>query len=152
MKVCIACGRGKPKEDFPCIKLDKRRNKVRRNVCRECYNAAHRTPEAREQHRKQSGARNDYEKRREYYKEWHIKHNIGRLELLAGRPRPLVCDVCGKPPPSNKLGVAFDHDHETGAFRGWLCGPCNSALGLVQDDPERLEALAAYLRSHASGS
>jgi hypothetical protein len=52
------------------------------------------------------------------------------------------CKVCGMP---GKLHV--DHDHETGAVRGLLCGGCNHALGHAGDNPNVLEALANYLRS-----
>jgi len=31
---------------------------------------------------------------------------------------------------------------------GLLCGNCNRAAGLLADAPERVEALAAYLRVH----
>jgi hypothetical protein len=39
----------------------------------------------------------------------------------------------------------LDHDHETGAPRGWLCGPCNRALGLLQEETSRIVGLAQYL-------
>lgn len=39
----------------------------------------------------------------------------------------------------------IDHDHDTGAFRGLLCGPCNQAAGLLRDSPERARQLAVYL-------
>jgi Recombination endonuclease VII len=42
----------------------------------------------------------------------------------------------------------LDHDHSTGAVRGFLCGGCNTAEGLLGGSPERCEALAAYLRRH----
>lgn len=53
--------------------------------------------------------------------------------------------------PCQNTGCSFvgalhcDHDHSTGAGRGWLCGPCNRALGLLKDDPARIQGLAAYL-------
>lgn len=38
-----------------------------------------------------------------------------------------------------------DHDHQTGKIRGLLCQPCNTALGLVQDDILVLRAMIEYL-------
>jgi hypothetical protein len=37
-----------------------------------------------------------------------------------------LCELCGNPPKSR--GLAEDHDHKTGAHRGWLCFRCNRAL------------------------
>lgn len=68
-------------------------------------------------------------------------------EAAATRPRPELCEVCGKPPNRGK-SLHYDHCHMYGKFRGWLCGGCNVVLGIVGDDPKVLDALAAYLRSH----
>ncbi|HET9967270.1 MAG TPA: endonuclease VII domain-containing protein [Streptosporangiaceae bacterium] len=38
-----------------------------------------------------------------------------------------------------------DHDHVTGAFRGILCGNCNTGIGMLGHDPARLRAAADYL-------
>lgn len=40
----------------------------------------------------------------------------------------------------------IDHCHKTDKVRGLLCSKCNTAIGLLNDDPERAEALASYLR------
>lgn len=45
--------------------------------------------------------------------------------------------------PDCRLQV--DHNHKTGEVRGMLCGPCNRAVGLLKDDPERMAALIHYL-------
>jgi Recombination endonuclease VII len=55
-----------------------------------------------------------------------------------------VCDICGEP-PTEKHRLDMDHDHQTGAFRGWLCNACNTSLGRFKDDPALLRAAADYL-------
>lgn len=43
----------------------------------------------------------------------------------------------------------MDHNHATGQVREILCHHCNLAIGNVKDDPDRAEAIAAYLRRHS---
>lgn len=69
---------------------------------------------------------------------WRRKQRVKQ----AGRPRPEVCDVCGR---GGK--ICFDHCHTTGAFRGWLCNFCNVIIGLAEDNPELLKKLVAYLEA-----
>lgn len=65
-------------------------------------------------------------------------------ELLA---RP--CDICGRTGKQERHGkLCFDHNHITGQFRGMLCSRCNSAIGLLQDNPELIRKAAEYLGSH----
>jgi len=45
----------------------------------------------------------------------------------------------------NLRPLVVDHDHSTGRVRKLLCNACNLAIGMVQEDPARLRALAAYL-------
>jgi hypothetical protein len=56
------------------------------------------------------------------------------------------CAICRAKPASR---LVLDHDHETGKFRGMLCGHCNRAIGLLRDDPHVVDNAAAYLRKHA---
>lgn len=44
--------------------------------------------------------------------------------------------------------ATIDHCHETGKVRGLTCHHCNTGMGLLRDDPVRMERAAAYLRSH----
>jgi hypothetical protein len=67
-----------------------------------------------------------------------------RQERIAGRPRPERCEICGNLPGSKPL--AFDHSHQKGHFRGWICLNCNIALGQVKDDVQHLLKLIAYLQ------
>ena len=59
------------------------------------------------------------------------------------RPEPDQCECCGR---WTEAALCFDHNHITGAFRGWLCSPCNRALGLFGDDIAGLEKALAYLK------
>lgn len=66
------------------------------------------------------------------------------------RPMPDHCEACGGPPSLFRGGsyrFAWDHDHATGLFRGWLCSGCNSALGLLGDDLSRIDKLREYLNA-----
>lgn len=71
-----------------------------------------------------------------------------RMRERQGKPKPECCEVCGA------SGIlAWDHDHATGAFRGWLCHGCNLSIGNAKDDPAILRKLADYLeeRNHGKG-
>lgn len=67
---------------------------------------------------------------------------IKELEIIAGRPRPLTCEVCNE---SGK--ICFDHCHTNNHFRGWLCDRCNRLLGQARDNPDLLRKLIIYLEN-----
>ena len=47
------------------------------------------------------------------------------------------CAVCGTDKPGGHGSFHVDHDHETSAVRGLLCGKCNMGLGLLGDNPKQ---------------
>lgn len=75
------------------------------------------------------------------------KKNLARreskLEIIAGRPRSSTCEICG-----SGHRIKFDHDHKTGAFRGWICHDCNFALGHARDDKALLLKFIQYLEKN----
>ncbi len=65
--------------------------------------------------------------------------------------KPGRCDICNDSfpqkhwsPKGTRLGV--DHCHLTGRVRGLLCGNCNSALGLLKEDPIRMVSMIKYIK------
>jgi hypothetical protein len=72
-----------------------------------------------------------------------------RVKRQAALGAPSRCEICGVAFVGTTLPscACFDHNHATGAARGWLCVTCNSAIGLLGDNPRILDAAAAYLRS-----
>lgn len=61
------------------------------------------------------------------------------------------CAVCGVAPSGMKKSerLFVDHCHKTGRVRSLLCSNCNTAAGMLRDDPFLADALAAYLRKHS---
>lgn len=116
--VCIRCGLDRPGERF----------EARRRVCRECNNAAARAK-----------GRRTYTPAGQRWSEYRLtRHTYDAMfEAQGGR-----CLVCHQIPRK----TVVDHDHRTGDLRGLLCGPCNRALGHLQDRPGLCLAAARYLR------
>lgn len=77
-------------------------------------------------------------------KQWYCKQGAADYKALYrykdASPKPKECEICG----STKR-ICYDHNHQSGIFRGWLCNACNVALGCVSDNPETLRKLADYL-------
>lgn len=71
-------------------------------------------------------------------------------EIMA-ESQGFVCAICeqhddrlsesGVPMP-----LSVDHDHSTSRVRGLLCHRCNTAIGLLRDDPTIVDRVAEYLR------
>lgn len=59
------------------------------------------------------------------------------------------CAICGCTLNSSRYTKASgDHDHKTGKLRGILCNNCNTAIGLMKENPYRLECAIRYLEEH----
>jgi hypothetical protein len=56
------------------------------------------------------------------------------------------CQVCGISEENNNKRLAVDHCHTTGKVRGLLCGKCNTALGQLDDNLNKISSLYSYLK------
>jgi len=118
-KICSGCGLDKPVEHF-------RKRKGHGGYVSRCHPC--------EKAQRKSYYDQD-DRRRKGATDWMRAEKVRR----AGRAKPEHCEVCG-----SGGNICWDHDHETGEFRGWLCDACNRALGHAKEDPTRLRALALY--------
>lgn len=60
-----------------------------------------------------------------------------------------LCAICRRPESAKRRGrvkpLAVDHCHDSSHVRGLLCGRCNAAIGLLQDDVKVLQQAIEYL-------
>lgn len=160
--VCGACGTvvpaprsgPMPKWCEPC-KARKRDEQVRRqrhSAPRRCYKCNAPVPDANRQPGVAvcDGCRVDprkrrigHEQRRRLRKYGITQHEYERLLQRQGAR----CAACATDSPGAK-GWNIDHDHRTGRVRGLLCMGCNTALGLLNEDPSVIRALASYAEMH----
>lgn len=160
---CPSCHLLLPIDDFPWRVHQtgwKRRSDCRRCEAKRSRNYRNRlSPEER---KRRSAASYAAEKARlAADPDWKIRKQLRSACRTLGLPFEEVlaaweahgrtCDICHKPAEDEKgRRLAIDHDHETGEFRGFLCGSCNTGMGLLSDDPARLRAAADYLERRTS--
>lgn len=53
---------------------------------------------------------------------------------------------CSNPGCDETKRLHMDHNHSTGKFRALLCNGCNSGLGMLKENPNRIAGLIEYLR------
>lgn len=79
------------------------------------------------------------------------KYGISQVEYLRMvEQQGGKCAVCRLIPTGKKPNgiLHIDHCHVSGKIRALLCNKCNTALGLLRDDPEIATRAATYLRKH----
>lgn len=126
IKTCNNCKEDKLKSEFYTV--NKRGKPTVFHICKSCSSS---------QKKKMS----------EYYRDWELRKKYGiTLETYKNEcnSRDNVCDIC-------KFQVEtlhVDHCHSTMRVRGYLCGSCNRALGLLKDSQTSLENAINYLRNN----
>lgn len=147
MHKCSMCKIEKEKTEF--FKDSRKKNGIRSH-CKDCCQRE--TKSWRERNRSEYNS---------YVAQWRaknpdrqhkteIKRNYGISiekynEMLTAQS--CKCLICSKQhDPTIKKGRLFvDHDHQTGEVRGLLCGKCNMALGLFNDNIDLIKKAISYL-------
>lgn len=128
---CVMCHLWLPYSDFS---TDKRNSDRLTHRCRKCDS----------QYRKQRYTQSDG-RRRIFQKYGITSHQYNRM--LAEQNG--ACAICKRPETridytGSVQSLSVDHDHKTGDVRALLCTNCNTALGFMNEDPERIRALLRY--------
>jgi hypothetical protein len=90
------------------------------------------------------GLKNAERRRSNKYKSMYGISLENRDEIL--KSQDYKCKCCGKKLIGlNPRLVCLDHNHTTGAIRGILCHYCNTSLGLMFEDPEKIQQLKDYV-------
>ena len=155
---CIDCGLKKSGMDFaPIYEKGGRRIIGRQSRCKACTKLINQQAykERKEQKQMEEILSTSWQERivKKQKKAWrnHLKVIYGitpnqydsMFQLQHG-----LCAICRQPERTPEKRLAVDHDHTTGILRGLLCTQCNLALGLFDDDDDRLERAVTYLRFH----
>lgn len=164
LKKCTKCGRVGPLEDFP---KNKRMPDGHINQCWPCRRAYMREyvkrPDPFNKHRtrNQSWRARNREKDNATSRKWQKSHpekvayasrkwyfkRYGLTPEQADQLKANGCWVCGA---TDRCHI--DHDHSTvGTYRGVLCSPCNTALGLLKEDSQRIQQLVLYTEGKLNG-
>lgn len=62
------------------------------------------------------------------------------------REQNFGCAICGTKKNSNGKSLYVDHCHDTGKVRGLLCRKCNTGIGLLGDNFNKIEKTLKYLK------
>jgi hypothetical protein len=137
IKLCTVCDERKPVELFRQVGV-KRDGSPSYSWCLDCNKAKQReyTRIYRETKREQ---RHEYWRRRNYGLTPEQQKQL--WEQANGR-----CQICGADPTERDPKLCVDHDHVTGRVRGLLCRNCNTAVGLLNDEPSLVERALHYLQ------
>ena len=133
-RTCRVCGTTKPLENFYKCNRKGGNPEARHTECKECAKA-------------RVTAAHDPER----YRRDHLRRQYGitpeQYDEMLNKQQG-TCAVCGTDTPGNSRRTTYfvvDHCHTTQKVRGLLCHQCNTALGLIKDNPETLAKMIGYL-------
>ncbi len=145
MKKCSECKLNKEDSDF---RLYRGKRKSRCRSCENAYLRSYRLGARRSEllaKRRSYNAKLSKSKKKSYnlYRKYGISLELynSMLESQGG-----LCLICSNPESLQNRFLSVDQCHKTGKVRGLLCGRCNKALGLLNDDLSVLKSAMLYLK------
>ena len=140
-KVCVKCGIEK---DVSLFSKGRQYKDGVRGTCKRCH-----TDYVMEYYKKNPDKKAEKVRMNTYYKPNWKRHNLTEeayKELVAKYEG--TCHSC-----RDRKASHIDHDHECcdkafscgNCVRGVLCSQCNTALGLLAEDPEKVQRLLDYV-------
>lgn len=140
-KICPVCGEEKSLKDF-YLRKDRKSGQAVESRCKECSKKRNNNTVTGELRKTTRGS---LEVRAKRY-QLEVNDVLDYYDTHDG-----LCDICRKSSEDNRFGRLYiDHDHETGEFRGFLCGDCNSGIGYLKDNILIMENAIAYLKKGIS--
>ena len=156
--VCTQCNTAKPLEEFG---EDKKGKHGKKTICHACKRA-----ESKEYRVKNVATIREYQKRTRDNLRFTVKSRERYIKNTYGlawedyekmyEDQKGSCKICKKhiklyrsSEDIHQKDVAnVDHNHNTGAVRGLLCGDCNRGLGLFKDNVVAVRSAAEYLENY----
>jgi len=132
LRKCNVCGlEANREEDLVMFKKDSNSKYGRANKCKSCMAKG-----------TAKWAEDNPEKYREAQRKKEIfkKYGITVEEYERCMDTSVCCEICG-----STEDLVYDHNHDTGDFRGVLCRKHNSAIGLLGDSEELILKAYKYL-------
>jgi len=131
MKTCTKCLESKEDSEYYVIKRPGGRNPTLYRHCKSCHSIVS----------KENAA---YAKNWELQKKYNISLEEYNKQVLS---RENKCDICLEKVKT----LHVDHNHTTMEVRGYLCGSCNRAIGLLQDKAFNCFRAGEYLSEKGEG-
>lgn len=137
------------KNDFEVINVAKTGDAFKRKICNVCHKLLDTTHFAKNQNGKnnRSVRRPSCNECRRLL-EGKNASNKDKREWGKKKPseEPFECPICHKRTIAGVTSkVVLDHNHLTGAVRGWVCDSCNTGIGRFKDDVKLIKSAIKFL-------
>jgi len=154
MKQCTKC---KEIKDLSYFGKDRYKKDNKKSICKKCYKVY-------DKKRYDSdivGQRERVKKYRESLtqEQKYLTNRNTKLKRAYGLSHEQVeemkrlqdyrCYTCGRLEiEAGSKGLVVDHNHTTGKIRKLLCSSCNTALGLLDENPKIFSSFIKYIEEH----